>query len=284
MKYAIGIDLGGKKISGVLIDENGIIIKTALQPTLASRPRREILDTIEEVIEELSVKKIQGVGIGHPGFSMNHKLTSIHNIPDFEGMDIVKEIGKRVGGNVYAENDANCFTVAEHAYGAVKRYSNAFGIIIGSGIGGGIIIDNKLYRGTHGGAGEVGFMHLGDKTFEQYGSGKYIMETYWELGGSRNHETAAEVFNSKSKIAKRLTKEVFEYYAKGFAAIINILDPEAIVIGGGVSKSYDLFIHPLKDSLSQYAPNANTDRIAILKNKLGDDSGVIGAARLVFEG
>jgi glucokinase len=283
MKYAIGIDLGGTKVSGILMDEQGKVIQKEVRPTPSESPKEDILNTIEHLIEDLSTKTIEGIGIGHPGFSMDGKLTSIYNIPSFKNINLAEEMSERTKNTIKTENDANCFALAEHAYGAGRNYANMFGIIIGSGIGGGIIINNKLYSGAHGGAGEVGFTPLGEKSFELYGSGKNIMKTYKELDGPAKHENPADVFRGTDEIAKQLTREVFEYYAKGFATIITILDPEAIIIGGGVSNAFHLFENTLKKQMPKYAPNANTKKVIIAKNELGDDAGVIGAAALVFE-
>ncbi len=224
-----------------------------------------------------------GVGIGHPGFSIRKKLTSIHNIPSFKGIDIAKEIQKRTKIKTLAENDANCFALAEHTFGAASWCVNTVGLIIGTGIGAGIIINDKLYRGSHGGAGEIGFMAIGNYMFENLCSGAHIVHRYKHFKGKLKNPNPSDIFKSKDPVAKQVTKEVIAGYAVGFANIINAYDPCSIVIGGGVSKAFSLFIPKVKKQIKIYAPNKNTEKVKILKNKLGDSAGVIGAALLPFK-
>tara|TARA_Y100000310_G_C20695429_1_gene825352 strand:- start:1228 stop:2082 length:855 start_codon:yes stop_codon:yes gene_type:complete len=283
MKHSIGIDLGGTKIEAILMNEKGKILEKCRLPTEANKSKNHILNNIIQTINAVKTKKVVGIGIGHPGFSIKNKLTSIHNIPSFKRIDIQKEIQKRTKLKTVAENDANCFALAEHTLGASSCCKNSVGLIIGTGIGAGIIINNKIYHGSHGGAGEVGFIPIGNYTFESLCSGTNMVSRYKHFKGTLKDPNPSDIFRSNDKIAKQVTKEVITGYSVGFSTIINAYDPGSIVIGGGVSKAFNLFIPKVKKLIKVYAPNKNTEKVKILKNKLGDSAGVIGAALLPFQ-
>lgn len=270
--------MGGTKIEGILMSEKGKILKKVRKPTEAKKSKKIILNNIVEVISKLCKKKIIGIGIGHPGFSINNKLTSIFNIKTLIGINLQKEIQKRTKIKTFTENDANCFALAEHTFGAAKNSINSIGLIIGTGIGAGFMINNKLYKGSHNGAGEVGYEPMHNSSFEKLCSGANLVRRY--NGKIKN---AAEILTSKDPKAKKIIKDANEHFAQGFATMINYLDPDVIVIGGGMSKSFNAFIPKVKKLLPKYAPNANQKYVKIVKNKLGDSSGVIGAALLPFK-
>ena len=280
MKYSIGIDLGGTKIESILMNEKGKILKKHRQPTEAHTSKQNILKNIVEAINNVKTKKVVGVGIGHPGFSIKGHLTSIGNIPHLRGINLAKEIQKKTKLKTFAENDANCFALAEHSLGTAKWCTNMVGLIIGTGIGSGVILNNKIYRGSHGGAGEVGYLPVGNYTFEHLCSGANIIKRYVLAKGKILHPNPSDIFKLNDPVAKRITDETIVGFAVGFANIINAFDPCSIVIGGGVSKAFNIFVPKVKKVLPKYAINDNASKVKILKNKFGDSSGVIGAALL----
>lgn len=284
MKLAIGIDLGGTKIEGILMDDQGRILRSYERPTQVDKPRKKIIANIVEVINHLKTPRVKGVGIGSPGFALpNGRMTCMPNLKKLEGFNLKKELKKKIRLKVYLENDANCFALAEHRRGAAKSCRNSIGVIIGTGVGTGIIINNKIYSGSCGGAGEAGHSKLvidnKVKDVEDLISGPNIIKRYEELSGKRAH-TPSIILNKKDKIARKMYEEVVFYTGLFFANLINTFNPEAIVVGGGVSNLP--FYKDINKVVKKYANPFMAKVCKIKKNALGDDSGVIGAAELVF--
>lgn len=283
----IGIDLGGTKIEGILY---GKTIKRRIRlPCLSNMPRKDTLGNLCRIIDELMTTDVKGIGIGTPGFSFKGKLTSIDNVPGLIGFDLRAYVQKRFKTLVRIENDANCFALAETMHGAAKGRSDVIGVIIGTGFGAGIIIDKKIYKGASGAAGEFGHTMIDPKGplcrcgirghLEAFVSGPNIIKRYIKAKGKLKDPDPSKIFSSKEAIARKVADQTLEYLAMGIANMINIINPQAIVIGGGVS-NID-FYKELKKKASRYAHPVCFKDTVILKNKLGDSSGVIGAASLV---
>jgi len=284
-RLAIGIDLGGTKIRGVLINNNGRILKQYTRPTQAHKPRKRIVNNILDVIKKLETKRVKGIGVGSPGFSMpSGRLTNTPNIRQLKNYNLKKELEKRTGKTVFLENDANCFALAEHRFGAAKNCTNSIGIIIGTGVGSGIIINNQLYKGCTGGAAEAGHTNLvinnQVKSVEDLISGPNIIKRYEELSRKKAY-TPRVILNKKDKAARKVYEETVFYTGLFFANLIQCFSPEVIVVGGGVS---NLPFYPdVRKVVKKYAHPFMAKKCKIKKHELGDDSGVIGAASLVFD-
>jgi fructokinase len=303
-KYVIGVDLGGTKIEGVLFEfceaKKGNwkykTIKSMRMPTNSDKSRIETLVNLHLVLKSLMAGipqgKISGIGIGTPGFVTNGKLTLIKNVPSLMGYDLRYDIIKAAGiKNVVIENDANCFALAEHRFGAGVGKQTIVGLILGTGVGGGLIIDGKLYRGACGGAGEIGHTTLnnhglacscgGYGHFESYCCGPAIVRLYRIYGGKLKNPDPRAVFGSFEKAAKKARDEFFDKIGMGLGNLINILNPEMIVLGGGVS---NLNFYPqIRRAAKRYSNAEIFKCVKIVRNKLGDSSGVLGAASLVLE-
>ncbi|MBU1198501.1 MAG: ROK family protein [Nanoarchaeota archaeon] len=284
MKLAIGIDLGGTKILGIVMDEKGRIHKSYERPTEAHKSRQKILSNIVEVIKKLELPGICGVGMGIPGFAVDGKMVfGGGTLGKLVGINIKKEIEKRIKFKVFLENDANCFALAEHRFGAAKECSNSIGIIWGTGVGSGIIINNKIYSGTLGGAGETGHTKLvinGEiKEVEDLISGPNIVKRYEELSGKKAHMPTV-ILNQKDKVARKLYQEVVLYTGLFFSNLIHTFNPDCIVVGGGVS---NLPIYKdIRKIVNKYTIPSMAKACKIKKHSISDDAGVIGAAQLVF--
>lgn len=284
MRLAIGIDLGGTKIEGVLTDDKGMVYKRYRRPTQAHKSRMELVANIIEVINKLKIKRVEGVGIGVPGFAMpNGGMTSIPNLKQLEKFNLKKELEKRTRLKIRLENDANCFALAEHTFGAAKGCMNSIGVIIGTGVGTGIIINNRIYSGSGGGAGEAGhtYVMVNDavKDVEDLISGPNIIKRYEGLSGKKAHSPRI-ILNKKDKNAREAYEETVFYIGLFFANLINIFNPECVVVGGGVSNLP--FYSDIKKIVKSHANPIMAKMCKIKKNALGDDSGVIGAAELIF--
>jgi predicted NBD/HSP70 family sugar kinase len=276
MRTAIGLDIGGTKIVGVLADEEGRIIEKIRALTEADKDFETVMNNILDVINKLDDGNVSSIGIGLPGIINDDGLLfNCENIPALENFNVAKEIEKQTGKKVFQENDANCFALAEHNHGAGRGYQNVVGIIIGTGIGAGVIKNNYLIRGDDGAKGEFGKMKIisnHEESFEDLCSGPAIVKRYKEAGGAVEAVGAKTIFDAIDEVAFKIIDETYKFLVEGITYIIDSENPEIVVLGGGVSNQ------PLYDKL-----NEAIDRpVKVVKNELGDDSGVLGAVQLVF--
>ena len=280
MPYFIGIDLGGTKIEGILADEKGKIYARERTPTEAKKGRNVVVKNIISIINKLKKnKRIKAVGICTPGFvQTNGTLASVPNIPSFMNFNLKKELKKRIREKIVIENDANCFALAESHFGAGKKTNHMIGVIFGTGLGFGIIINKKIYHGFHGGAGEFHnswWSPGGPYDFEFFCSGPAIAKNYKKMTGKT--KSTKEIF--KSKDAKKVLDKMYEHFALVLSYIVNLLNPELIVVGGGVSNSLNYTI--LNKELKKFAYLPLMKNVKVVKHKLGDSAGVLGAVALV---
>lgn len=281
---AIGIDMGGTKIQGILMNQKGKILNKYRRATEAHKSKKEIAANIIEVINKLKTKGVRGVGVGIPGFAVNGRMVFGGGfLGKLVGFDIKKEIEKKTRLKVFIGNDADCFILAEHRRGAAKGSKNCIGVTIGTGIGTGIIINKKLYIGSAGGGAEAGHVYMntdrGVKDIEQLIGGSYLVKRYEKLSGKKALN-ASVIMRKNDKVAKKIYKEFVLYTGLFFTNFINTLNPEVIVVGGGVSNLP--FYSDVRKVVNKYAIPYMAKMCKIKKYAIGDDAGVIGAAELVF--
>ncbi|QLH11588.1 sugar kinase [Nitrosarchaeum sp. AC2] len=286
MLYKLGIDLGGSKTEAILLDENLNIIQRKRVPT----PRNDyfkILDTITSLSSELLANvKNYSIGLCSPGaISKKTGLIKNSNTQCLIGQSLKEDLEKKLGQKISMENDANCFAMAESTLGVAKGFDVVFGIIMGTGVGGGIVINGKIHQGRTNIAGEWGHHTLHQNGNNCYCGKKGCVETYisgpalenrWKelTGKSQNMpEILQNIDNSK-----QWKDEFLENFGFGLANVIDILDPDVIVLGGGLS-NIDFLYTEGKDSVYQKVFSDLVDT-PILQNKLGDSAGVFGAALL----
>lgn len=284
MRLVIGIDLGGTKIKGILMDEQGKIVNSTERATEPNKARKEIVDNILEIVTYLRTEHTDAIGIATPGFVLpNGEMACMPNIKQLEGFNLKEELERKTRLNVYIENDANCFALAEQKKGAGKGSENVIGVIIGTGVGAGIILDGRICRGAIGGAGECGHTKLivsGEvKEVEELISGPNLVKKYEELSGKKCHSPAV-LGNKGDEAAEKVYNAFVFFTGLFFANLINTFNPNVIVVGGGVSNLP--FYHDIKKIVDAYAHPALRKACQIRKNALGDDSGVIGAAELAL--
>ena len=292
----IGIDVGATKIESVVLEDNGK--EQHRSRTACPKEYSEILKTVKEINDSLekTFSKAMPIGICHPGI---HSIQTglVKNAPNcywLEKKPFQKDLRKLLNKEVFCENDANCFALSEAMDGAGKNYKVVYGIILGSGVGGGLVIDQKIVSGPNGVAGEWGHNQL-----------PFLAATKEGLKTKIYRNCEVESFISGLSLAKRLNKkydrniktnEIFELYRKNnldairfidafknnlamsIAAVINILDPDVFIFGGGVSNEID-FLNEIHFHVSKYVIGKEYEGI-FLKPKYGDASGVRGAARL----
>lgn len=279
-KYKIGIDIGGTKMSAVLFDGEKVIADFIL-----ATPKDTLdhfLVMIKALAEPLIEKaknenaEIENIGLGIAG-AIDAKKEIVLNSPNIQIIKNVKlrhRIENMLSFPLKMDNDVNCFLRAEKSLGVVKNFYNVYGVIIGTGIGGAWWRDGAIYNGFYGGAGEVGNMVVDN------GSGLNLEEIYHKITQNNPKHLAGEAY-SGDMLAEKLFIELGTYLGIAFANIINILDPQAIVVGGGAVESSDLFFSQVKKIMkANISSSESAKNIKVLKSKLGQNAGAIGAALL----
>ena len=291
MTYRLGIDLGGTKIEAILIDEHFQVIKRERVPTNREEGYEAILSRIVKLAKS-TIKDVPNIespiGICTPGtIESETGLLKNSNTVCLIGKPIQKDMEKELGIPVVMENDANCFALAEATIGAAKKYNVVFGVILGTGCGGGITMLRNIHRGANRIAGEWGHhclipngreCYCGNKgCTEAYISGTALEKEWFELSGERSRVT--DIIDSGNyKNHPEWKKNFLKNFGRGLANVIDILDPHAIVIGGGLSRIDFLYTEGKKSVYKETF--SKIVRTPILKNKLGDSAGVFGAAML----
>lgn len=288
MLYKVGVDLGGTKIEAILLDENFVVITRKRIPT-PQDDYEKILDSIYSLVREISENISDfSLGICTPGaISKQTGLIKNSNTQCLIGKSLKDDLEKKLGKKISIENDANCFTMAEATLGAAIDFDLVFGVIIGTGVGGGIVIDKKLYPGRTNIGGEWGHHTLhrnGNPCYcgktgcvETYISGPSLENQWTKLTG-KSSSMQEILTNVDSEIGKKWKDEFIENFGFGLANVIDILDPDAIVLGGGLS-NIDFLYTEGKESVYNKVFSDLVDT-PILKNKLGDSAGVFGACML----
>ena len=293
----IGIDLGGTKIEGVVLSEDNRILVRKRIPTpqdkYPDQAYKALLTSIRKLIEQLEVDigNTGSIGIGTPGtISSLTGLMKNSNTVCLNGKPLLMDLEQCIGRKVRIANDANCFALSEAHNGAGREYSSVFGIIMGTGVGGGIVINNQIHAGAMCIAGEWGHNPLLEHGPDCYCGRKGCVETlisgpgfsadYERSGGDPGHSPAEIIkyADSGDKVAIHCVERFLNHFGRAVASVINILDPHAIVIGGGLSNLdllYDRGRHAIEPHI--FSDSFTTP---IIKNYHGDSSGVLGAAYL----
>ncbi len=292
--YKIGVDLGGTKTEAILLDENLNTLQRKRTPT-PKDDYHAILDTISTLVIDISSGIHEfSLGICTPGVISKHTgLIKNSNTQSLIGKSLKEDLQKKIGQKISLENDANCFAMAESRMGvaASSEYEHGivFGVIMGTGVGGGIVIDGKLYSGRTNIGGEWGHHTLhqnGNPCYcgkngcvETYISGPSLEKQWNEITGkSLSLSEIISNLDENDKTAQKWKYDFLENFGHGLANVIDILDPDAIVLGGGLS-NIDFLYTEGKMSVSEKVFSDYVDT-PILKNKLGDSAGVYGAALL----
>ncbi len=286
----IGIDLGGTKIEGILTDENYKTITRKRIPTNQEEGYISILESIKNLTLEFIQESNDKVSIGvcTPGaLSLSSGLIKNSNTQCLIGKDLQNDLKNILHYNVSIENDANCFALAEAKLGAGKNSNLVFGIIMGTGVGGGIIIDGKIHHGRTNIAGEWGHHCLHTEGNSCYCGNKGCVETYisgpalekkWSELTSQNQPLPEIIKSSDNPNFPNWKKSFLDDFGLSLANVIDILDPDVIVLGGGVS-NIDFLYNEGKNSIYEKVFSDIVDT-PVTKNELGDSAGVFGACML----
>ncbi len=299
--YALGIDIGGTKTAiGLVTAAKEIVGYDKLPTDQTIEPDvmiERIIVSVKALLERHRIEEDQlyGIGIGAPGplDVSRGMITSPPNLPRWRNVPIVNLIAAHFTIPIRLENDASAAAVAEHTFGASKHYNDSLYVTISTGIGAGIISNNMLISGSKGNAGDVGHMVIDPSfgecvcgqrgCFEHICSGTAISREASKLKGmSVSTEEAFRLYDTKDKDIVPYLDTVIERIGMAFVSLINALDPEIIVIGGGVSQVGDTLFEPIRRYVKRYTLNEDASDTPIVPAKLSQDAGVIGAAALVF--
>ncbi len=292
----IGIDLGGTKTESIILDENGKEVERLRKET--PKNYNGTLDTLCGLVKHLEEKYRTkcSVGVGTPGaLSKETDCIKGGNSTWLNGRPLKKDIELRLNRKIFFENDANCFALSEAYDGAGSKYEIVFGVIIGTGVGGGLVINKKIINGFNNITGEWGHNQMptgsNDKwnRHDCYCGKKGCIETFLSGPGFSKHyhemynvkldaKIIQENANNGDDKALEFIFQYLDYLARGLAQVINIIDPGAIVLGGGVSNMKQIYEN-INPKLKKYV-FSDTVNTVVVKNKFGDSSGVRGAADL----
>ena len=286
----IGIDLGGTKIEGILTDETYKTITRKRIPTNQDEGYNSILESIKNLTLGLIQESNDKVSIGvcTPGaLSLSSGLIKNSNTQCLIGKDLQNDLKNTLHYNVSIENDANCFALAEAKLGAGKNSNLVFGVIMGTGVGGGIIIDGKIHHGRTNIAGDWGHHCLHTEGNTCYCGNKGCVETYisgpalekkWSNLTNQNQPLPEIIKSSDNPNFPNWKKSFIDDFGLSLANVIDILDPDVIILGGGVS-NIDFLYNEGKNSIYKKVFSDIVDT-RIIKNELGDSAGVFGACML----
>jgi fructokinase len=290
--YKIGIDLGGTKTEGIILDPGAEVVSRRRIPTRQELGYEQVLKVVAELYQSL-VSEIDDephhLGMGTPGYVNKKGQIKNSSLLALNDQPFVPDIQKVLGRLPEIENDANCFAVAEALLGAGKGQNVVFGVILGTGCGGGLVVNNMLIRGYQYLGGEMGHMVLhpeGIHCFcgkkgcaERYISGNGIEERYQKLCGKRKAlYDIVEEYRAGENNATEIMDHFLDDFGLAMSTLINILDPDQIVLGGGISNIDELYTLGL-ERVSKYVFKEDPE-IRIARNIHGDSAGVIGAAML----
>ncbi|WP_243459374.1 ROK family protein [Metabacillus bambusae] len=294
--YTIGIDLGGTNLRIGLFNEQGEIIEEHSRPTEAEKGPEYAVNNMAEVIDKLKAQyEIKAVGIGSPGPLNAYEGVIIEppNLPGWVNIPLVKMLEEKIGLPVKLENDANAAALAEATLGAGKGASSVFFVTVSTGVGGGYVNNGQLVSGAQGNCGEIGNMivnpdpnayqgpGLNKGALEGLASGTAIGRIGQErLGITTGAQGVFQLAEQGDKAAQEILDEAINYLAIGLANIVHTVNPEVIVIGGGVMKSKDLILKPLIEKTKQYLYPSLRESFILKPALLDQKAGLIGAGLL----
>jgi glucokinase len=311
--YTIGIDIGGMSVKVGLVDENGKIIEKNVEKTIPGYQNviNNMVSQVNRLLKSnnLTIKYIKGIGVGCPG-AVSGKKGIIDVLPnlEWENVPLVKLLQDALGVKVLISNDANVAHLAEAVFGVAKNVNDSIMLTLGTGIGGGIVINKKLYEGTDSKGAELGHstLILGGKPcscgrsgcIETYVSATALMaqtreamledksSKMWDfVGGNINNvngRTAFECAKTGDATAEKVVSNYVMYLSESLMNMMNIFRPEMIILGGGVSGQGDYLINRINEYCEKYDYGYHgAPKPEIVIARFGNDAGIIGAAALI---
>ena len=315
-EYAVGVDLGGTNLKVALVERAAGIVRRSRLPTGADRGPDHVLDQIAEGVRAVaSGGPVAGVGVGAPG-AVSLDRATVSKPPNFPGWDTVdvaarlrERLGATVAGRpVLVENDANAAGLGSAFYGAGRPFDSFVMVTLGTGVGGAIVIDKRLFRGTTGAAGEIGHVSIDYEgpysragvagAVEAYLGQRYLSHhaRYQLLARDTHLHTTAghdlcdvtpERLHTSAEAGDPAAQEVLAWAGHKLGvlmgSVVNLLDVRTFVVGGGVSQAGDWLLGPARQALARSVMPSMADGVRVVRETRGNDVALLGAARLVFE-
>ena len=272
----IGVDIGGTKISAGLVCD-GKISKSVTIHTPTTEKEDDVIEVIIEAINGVMTEQVESIGIGIPGIidTQSGTVYNVQNIPSFKTVCLKEILESKLERTVFINNDANCFALGTKNFGEGKRFHSLVGLTLGTGLGSGIIIDDQLYEGVGNGAGEFGFIPYKDGILEQYCSGQFFLEQYNVTG-----EEAQNLALQGNKEAIHMFEDFGHHLGEAIKIIVYTVSPEAVMLGGSISKNFEFFKHSMWANIRQFPYKNVIDKLTVLP-VLSPEIAIIGAAYLV---
>jgi glucokinase len=274
----IGIDLGGTHVRAGIVSEEELTNVVSMRIP-SSGTVEEVLQVIFNLVNPLVNQNVKAIGIGVPSVVDIDKgiVYDVQNIPSWKEVALKEIMEKRYGHPVFINNDANCFALGEKYFGKGKNFRSMIGLTIGTGLGAGIIINDKLYAGVNCGAGEFGMVEYLDQYFEYYASGQFFENCY---------QTNGEVVFKKAQDGDPLSLVIFEelgtHLGNAIRMILYTYCPEVIIIGGSISGAYSFFEKTMWERIRLYVYSNTLKQFHLEISEL-ENCGVLGAAALYYD-
>ena len=315
-EYVLGIDIGGTKIAVGLVDAKGRQVAGDRTPTQPDTPPEKtinrMLDLCRALIRRAGINKesVRAIGIAFAGpmDPLEGRIKNPPNLPGWHGLPLVSMVQENLGMPTYIENDANAAALGEARFGAGVGVENMVYMTVSTGVGGGAVLDGRLYRGETGSACELGhitLVHNGRECgcgakgcLEAYASGTALAKRAKEVvrSGERSvladlagdvdnitAKTVVQAMQQGDELARRLWDETMEYLGAGVVSVVNIFNPRLVVLGGGLTNTGEILFIPVREAVKRLAMAPLAEVVDIVPAKLGDAVGVIGAAAVAFE-
>jgi len=301
MRYRVGCDIGGTNVKMGLVDPSGRVVRVLVLPSPSKSHPRAMVASLKRGYEAITQgsgdrDKVAGLGIGIAGvidFGKGLVHTS-PNLPRWKEVPLQRWAEEILGVRIRVDNDANVVVLGEFMAGAARGARQVVGLTLGTGVGGGVVIDGRLYRGSRGGAGEIGHCTVqadgprcscGNRgCLERYVGAKYLVDRYLKIKGKENCITPAVIAERAKKgdgAAGRVLIEAGEWIGVACANLVNLLQPEVIVIGGGVAGAGKILFEAIRKTVRERSFKASRCGVRIVPGKLKEKAGIIGAASLL---
>ena len=316
--YAVGIDLGGTNLKAALVHREDGIVESTRRPTDADKGPEHVLRSIaalaSQLIKTAPDSAVAGIGIGSPG-AINWERTTVTRPPNLPGWDSINLLHAHLGDHlgdlpVIVENDANVAGLGSAFYGAGRQFDSFIMVTLGTGVGGAIIYRNKIFRGSTGGAAEIGHMtidyegpyansgvsgaieaYLGQTFLSAHARDRlvnYPDSALHELVDGKLDQLTPRLLYEAAQNDDPAAQEILEWAGHKLGCVlgsaVNLLDIRTIIVGGGVSAAGDYILAPARETLPNFVVPGLRDHLQIHREELGNEASLLGAARLAFEG
>ncbi len=290
MDTVIGVDLGGTAIKMGRFTEDGTCLKSLVLPTPQPANPRPVVNAIAKGVKQLNHNhNCSAIGLGVPGPTdeVRRIAKKSINLPGWDDVPVADWLEAQTGLPTLLENDANCAAIAEAWLGAAREYQDFILLTLGTGVGGGIFIDGKLFTGRYGAAGELGLITLNSDGFPCRSGNRGSLEQYASIGSiirNTGQEPAqiGQLARQGDSTALKFWHDYGKVLGAGLASLVYVLTPEAIIIGGGISASAEFFLPSTLQEIEKRVVSPSRLNLKLLKAQLGNQAGMLGAAKLIF--